>query len=363
MSRLSPLNDAHRAANGKLVEFAGWQLPIHYGSQIDEHHAVRKHAGVFDISHMTLVDFEGDGVRDWLRTMLTNDVGKLGDGEARYGCLCNEKGGVIDDVIAYRRDANRWRLIVNAATRDKDIAWLEGNRPATVQMQTPADMAMLAVQGPEAVEIASKVLNETRESAPATAMLDRFDFTMSDELFVARTGYTGEDGFEIALPAADAPALWEALLAAGVKPCGLGARDTLRLEAGMSLYGNDLDEEHSPVECGLGWVVDVADESRDFIGREIVEDHKAFGGRCVRIGLLREARGILRGGQAVQLAGRDVGVVTSGTFSPTLQHSIALARVEKSFKGGCDVIVRERPLSAVSARIPFVRAGSANAAE
>lgn len=354
-SQRSPLHESHVAAGGKLVDFAGWQLPVHYGSQMEEHLAVRKHAGLFDISHMTIVDLHGDGSRDWLRSLLSNDVGKLADGQASYGCLCNERGGVVDDVIAYRADADRWRLIVNAATRDKDIEWLSSHRPAGVELHLPEAMAMMAVQGPESVAMASTALRAVRASVPDLSALKRFAFTQDDSLFVARTGYTGEDGVELALPAKDATALWDALLAAGARPCGLGARDTLRLEAGMSLYGSDLDEEHSPVECGLGWAVDLADDDRDFIGRRVVERHKSEGGRCVRIGLVRKERGVLRGGQVVLLDGREVGVVTSGTFSPTLQHSIALARVEAAFDGGCEVRVRDRTLSAERSGIPFVR--------
>jgi len=372
MSRTTPLLDAHVAAGGKLVDFAGWSLPIHYGSQIDEHHAVRRAAGVFDVSHMTIVDISGEGARAWLRTMLANDVGKLDDGEALYGCLCDEHGGVIDDVIAYRLDERRWRLIVNAATRDKDLAWLEAHRPAHVAIVAPDAIALLAVQGPEAVALAGSALAAIRDGVPALATLPRFGFVVgespggtaaepaTDQLFVARTGYTGEDGVEIALPAGEAPALWEALLGNGVRPCGLGARDTLRLEAGMSLYGVDLDESHTPVESGLGWTVDLSDRERAFIGRERLAEQQGVGDHAVRVGLVLVSRGVLRGGQPVQLAGRDVGVVTSGTFSPTRQCSIALARVERAFKGNCDVMVRGRTLPARTAVVPFVRNGEAS---
>lgn len=360
MSRTTPLHEAHVAAGGKLVDFAGWSLPINYGSQIDEHHAVRRAAGVFDVSHMTIVDVEGDGARAWLRTMLANDVAKLDDGEALYGCLCNERGGVVDDVIAYRVDERRWRLVVNAATREKDLEWLEGHRPADVGVTAPDGLALLAVQGPEAVERARAALDAIREGVPAIATLPRFGFVADGALFVARTGYTGEDGVEIALPAGEAPALWEALLASGVRPCGLGARDTLRLEAGMSLYGVDLDEAHTPIESGLAWTVDLADPERAFLGREPLAEQKGIGAHAARVGLVLVSRGVLRGGQTVQLAGRDVGVVTSGTFSPTRQCSIALARVERAFKGNCDVLVRERILPARTAVVPFVRDGEAS---
>ena len=370
MSRQTPLHASHVAAGGKLVDFAGWQLPINYGSQIEEHHVVRRAAGVFDVSHMTIVDLAGDDTAAFLRTLLSCDVGKLADGDAAYGCLCNEQGGVIDDVIAYRRNARNWRLIVNAATRDKDLAWLESHRPAAVELTTPGALALLAIQGPDALEHAVTALAAVREGVPDIAALERFTFavsgapasagTIADALFVARTGYTGEDGVEIALPASEAPALWDALLRAGVRPCGLGARDTLRLEAGMSLYGVDLDEAHTPIESGLAWTVDLSDPDRAFLGRETLARQKANGGRSVRVGLVLDGRGVLRGGQAVQLAGRDVGTITSGTFSPTRQRSIALARVASTFDGHCDVLVRDRPLPAKIARVPFVRAGQPN---
>ena len=364
MSRTTPLHEAHVAAGGKLVDFAGWSLPIHYGSQIDEHHAVRRKAGVFDVSHMTIVDVEGAGARAWLRTMLSGDVGRLDDGEALYGCLCNERGGIVDDVIAYRLDEQRWRLIVNAATRDKDLEWLEGHRPADVSVSAPESLALLAVQGPEAVALAKTALDAIRDDVPVLATLPRFGFVTGDgaasDLFVARTGYTGEDGVEIALPGGEAPALWEALLGNGVRACGLGARDTLRLEAGMSLYGVDLDEAHTPVESGLAWTVDLADPERAFIGREPIAEQRGIGAHAARVGLVLVSRGVLRGGHRVQLAGRDVGVVTSGTFSPSRQCAIALARVERSFKGNCDVVVRERPLPARTAVVPFVRNGEAS---
>ena len=363
MSRPTPLHDAHLAAGGKTVDFAGWLLPIHYGSQIEEHRAVRRAAGMFDVSHMTLIDLEGEGVRAWLRTMLANDVGRLADGRAQYGCLCDERGGVLDDVIAYRVGENVWRLIVNAATREKDLEWLRAHRPADVALETPDDTALVAVQGPAAVERAAVALAATRERVPDVAALERFGVAVGGGLFVARTGYTGEDGLEIALAAEDAPALWEALLAEDVVPCGLGARDTLRLEAGMSLYGQDLDESHTPIESGLAWTVDLDDPERAFVGRETLVEQKANGAPTRRVGLMLEGRGVLRGGQSVQLAGRDIGTVTSGTFSPTLERSIALARVSRPIEDHCDVVIRDRPLPARRAAIPFVRGGQSGEPE
>jgi len=354
MSFATPLLEAHKLAGGKLVDFSGWQLPIHYGSQIEEHRAVRDDAGMFDVSHMTIVDLEGDGTRGWLRTLLSNDVAKLAHGQALYSCMCNEAGGVIDDLIAYCLSDNRFRLVVNAATREKDLAWFKEHQPDDVTLTIPENTALIAVQGPNALDKASTALAQVRGTGLDSGSIKRFYAQYDDVWFVGRTGYTGEDGVEIALPAEQARALWDALLEAGVKPCGLGARDTLRLEAGMCLYGLDLDETHSPIESGIGWTVDLDDDTRQFIGREVLEEQMQFGGRYVRLGLQLDGRGVLRTGQAVQLAGKDVGTITSGTFSPTRQQSIALARVNKRFQGHCDVLIRDKPIVAHVVPIPFV---------
>lgn len=356
MSQRTPLFDAHLAAKAKMVEFSGWELPIHYGSLAEEHRSVREDVGMFDVSHMTIVDFEGEGVFDYLRQLLTNDVEKLSDGSALYSCICNERGGVIDDLIVYRLSSTRYRLIVNAATREKDLAWFKEHLVENVTMSTPPDLALIAVQGQNAIAKADTALTAMRSVSYELSEMKRFTAKADGDWFVGRTGYTGEDGVEIVLPAADAPALWQGLLDVGVTPCGLGARDTLRLEAGLCLYGTDLDEEHSPVECGIGWCVDLVDESRQFIGRDILEDHKLFGGRTQRVGVLLDSRGVLRSGQVVQLAGTDVGTITSGTFSPTRQESIGMARVTREFKGGCDIVIRGKYMAGHRVPIPFVRA-------
>ena len=362
MSRTTPLHESHVAAGGELVDFAGWSLPLDYGSRIEEHHAVRRAAGVFDVSHLTVVDVEGEGVRAWLRTMLTNDVGRLDDGEALYGCLCNERGGIVDDVVVSRLGERRWRLILNAATRDKDLEWLEGHRPADVTVREPDALALLAVQGPEAVALAATALEAIRDGVPAFGTLPRFGVVedAASGLFVSRTGCTGEDGVEIVLAAGEAPALWESLLGNGVRPCGLGARESLRLEAGMNLYGVDLDEAHTPIESGFAATVDLADPERAFIGREPIAEQRGTGAHAARVGLVLSGRGTLRRGQKVQLAGRDVGAVTSAAFGPTRGRAIAFARVERPFKGNCDVVVNARPLPARTAVVPFVRGGEAS---
>jgi len=355
MSQRTPLFDAHVAASAKMVDFSGWELPIHYGSLVEEHRAVREDVGMFDVSHMTVVDFEGEAVADYLRRLLTNDVQKMSDGTALYSCLCNERGGVIDDLIAYRISAEHYRLVVNAATRDKDLAWFRKHLSKGVDMKVPENLALIAVQGQNALAKADTALTALRSVSYELAEMQRFTARADGDWFVARTGYTGEDGVEIILPSDQAMALWQALLEEGVKPCGLGARDTLRLEAGLCLYGADLDEQHTPIESGIGWCVDLIDEERQFIGREVLEDHKLFGGRTIRVGVLLDSRGVLRNGQEVQLAGNSVGTITSGTFSPSRQESIGMARVSQEFKGGCDIIIRGKYMAGHRVPIPFVR--------
>ena len=358
MSKHTPLYDVHVDAGGKMVDFAGYSLPVHYGSLVNEHHAVRQTAGVFDVSHMTIVDVSGDESMPWLRKLLSNDVRKLAQGKALYSCLCNEQGGVIDDLIVYCMGDNDYRLIVNAATREKDLAWFEKHRSGDVKIDVIDNLALLAVQGPTAVENAAGVLTARGLNGDAVKALKRFTAWRSDDWFIARTGYTGEDGLEIALPASAAAEFWQALVNAGVTPAGLGARDTLRLEAGMSLYGNDLDEDHTPAESGIAWTIDLEDDERDFIGRETLEDHKLFGGRSVMLGLTLDGRGVLRQGQTVERVGKAIGTITSGTFSPTLQKTIALARVDKKFDGGCDVIIRDKLHAAHVVDVPFLNENS-----
>ena len=358
MSKHPPLHAAHVDAGGKMVDFAGYSLPVHYGSLVNEHHAVRQAAGVFDVSHMTIVDISGNDAMPWLRKLLSNDVKKLVQGKALYSCLCNEQGGVIDDLIVYCMGDNDYRLIVNAATREKDLAWFEKQRSGDVKIDVLDKLALLAVQGPTAVDTTASVLNARDLNGDAVKALKRFSAWRSDDWFIARTGYTGEDGLEIALPESDATEFWQALVDAGVTPAGLGARDTLRLEAGMSLYGNDLDEDHTPAESGIAWTIDLNDESRDFIGRETLEDHKLFGGRSVMLGLTLDGRGVLRQGQKVERVGKEIGTITSGTFSPTLQKTIALARVDKRFEGGCDVIIRDKLHAAHVVSVPFLNQDS-----
>lgn len=351
----TPLHAAHLHAGARIVDFSGWEMPIHYGSQLDEHHRVRREAGMFDVSHMTVVDLDGERARPFLSYLLANDVGRLQrPGKALYSCMLNERGGVIDDLIAYYLAEDRFRLVVNAATREKDLDWLERQAlPFGVPVAERRKFAMIAVQGPQARARSLAVLpatlaNEAKGLAP-------FFACVAGDWLVARTGYTGEDGFEITLPAGEAQALWNALLDQGVKPCGLGARDTLRLEAGMNLYGQDMDESVTPLESGLGWTVAMQDE-RDFIGRRALEAQQAAGIARRFVGLVLEDRGVLRAGQVVVTSAGE-GITTSGGFSPTLERAIALARIPVAASGECAVEVRGRRLRARIVRPPFVRHG------
>lgn len=357
MTRKTPLFDQHVAAGARIVDFGGWDMPLHYGSQKEEHHAVRQHAGVFDVSHMTVVDLSGDRVGEFLRRLLANDVARLTEsGKALYTCMLNEQGGVIDDLIVYFIDDTHYRLVVNAATREKDLAWIRKQAEAFgVKVSDRAELAMLAVQGPKARELAAPCIDaEFREAA---LELKPFHGMYAGEWFVARTGYTGEDGWEIVLPAADAAKLWDRLLAAGVRPCGLGARDTLRLEAAMNLYGNDMDEEISPLEAGLGWTVAWEPADREFIGRAALENLRDDGGARRFVGLLLEDKGVLRNHMKVVVDGIGDGEITSGGFSPTIGRSIALARVPAGEYDRAQVDVRGKLLNVRIVKTPFVRNG------
>ena len=358
MTQKTVLNDAHRRLGARMVDFGGWDMPLNYGSQIDEHHQVRRDAGMFDVSHMTVVDLSGERCRDFLRHLVANDVDRLkGDGRALYTCMLNADGGVIDDLIVYRRGDNDWRLVVNAATRDKDLAWIAEQAAAfdVVVMERP-ELAMIAVQGPNARDKAMSVLPESERAA--IEALPRFAAHGFGDWFVARTGYTGEDGFEIVLPESEAEAFWQALLDAGVQPAGLGARDTLRLEAGMNLYGQDMDESTTPLEAALAWTVAWEPADRDFIGRAALQAQKAAGVPRRMVALVMDERGVLRHGQRVITDAGD-GEILSGSFSPTIGKAIAFARVPASAGDELKVDIRGRELPLRRVKAPFVRDGKA----
>ena len=379
----TPLYDSHLAAGAKMVDFSGWEMPIHYGSQIEEHHAVRRDAGMFDVSHMCALDLAGPDSRAYLRHLLANDVAKLTTpGKALYSCLLNESGGVIDDLIVYFFTAERYRIVVNAGTAVKDVPWMrahlkgfnaelmvhrtDNHDPVAIIARQGSNarerrragyesVAMIAVQGPNARE---RFWTAFPDSRATTATLGVFQAAEWDGWLIARTGYTGEDGFEITLPSAKAAPVWQKLIDAGIKPCGLGARDTLRLEAGMNLYGQDMDENISPYEAGLKWTVDLKDAARDFIGRSALEGKNARPVRNQFAGLLLLDRGVLRAHQKV-ITPHGEGEITSGTFSPSLSQSIAMARLPAAVAIGSEVEVeiRDKRLKARVVKPSFVRNG------
>lgn len=353
--RRTPLYDEHVRLGARLTDFGGWEMPLHYGSQLEEHHRVRRAAGMFDVSHMLALDMRGAGARSFLRRLLANDVGRLAlPGKALYSCLLREDGGILDDLIAYFLDEDWFRLVVNAGTADQDLAWILAQRdrlaPELV-VQPRRDLAIIAVQGPQARSSVWQAQPELRERSEPLAV---FQGVPIEAWFVARTGYTGEDGFEILLPVEHAVPFWQQLLSVGVAPCGLGARDTLRLEAGMSLYGQDMDESVTPLEAGLAWTIAMKDD-REFIGRRALEVGQP---RFQMLGLVLRDKGVLRAHQKLRSA-HGGGETTSGTFSPTLGCSIALARLPLLCRPGerVEVEIRGRWLEAEIVKYPFVRMG------
>lgn len=357
MIKKTVLNETHRQLGAQMVDFGGWDMPVNYGSQIEEHHVVRQGVGMFDVSHMTIVDVQGPQAKVFLQYILANDIAKLTrQGKALYSCLLNEQAGVIDDLIVYYLNDDNYRLVVNASTRDKDIAWLEKQAIAyEVTIGERPHLAMVAVQGPKARQKVCPLLPE--RLGFSAAEIKPFNACWFGEWFVGRTGYTGEDGFEIILPEDKAVDFWNKLIEVGVKPCGLGARDTLRLEAGMNLYGQDMDESKNPLESGLSWTVAWQPETRDFIGREALDGIKKETGRDKFVGLLLQEKGILRGHQKVILPDGTVGEITSGGYSPTLERSIAFARVPGHIGEECEIEIRGKVKKARVVSSCFVRQG------
>ncbi len=357
MGKKTALYEQHTAAGGKMVDFAGWDMPIHYGSQLDEHHWVRQEAGVFDVSHMTIIDVKGADCQAYLRYVLANDIAKLNEpGKALYTCMLNEQGGIIDDLIVYFMAEDFYRLVVNAGTYEKDWAWLNKQALAfQVSLQIRADLAILAIQGPQARQTINSLLSQ--EYLTKLERLKNFQFLLLKDWLIARTGYTGEDGYEIMLPSAQVVNFWQAILAAGIKPCGLGARDTLRLEAGLNLYGSDMDESTTPLESNLAWTVALQPEERNFIGRLSLIEQQQQGIKHKLVGLLLTERGVLRSHQQVILADGSIGEITSGTFSPTLNKGIALVRVPVTIGSICQIEVRGKLLTAHVVKPLFVKQG------
>ncbi len=357
MTQKTVLNAAHRRFGAKMVDFGGWDMPLHYGSQLEEHHIVRRDCGMFDVSHMCALDVAGPDAKAFLLRLIANNVEKLNEpGKALYSAMLNDAGGVIDDLIVYYINDTHYRVVINAGTTEKDLAWMSA-RLAEWTLEAVCiprrDLAIIAVQGPNAKAKVWQVLPET---CAASEGLKPFNSTTVGDYFIASTGYTGEDGFEITLPSSKADALWQALADAGVKPIGLGARDTLRLEAGMNLYGQDMDESISPLDAGLAWTIDLI-ATRDFVGKAALlaqPQQKQF------LGLLLIDKGVLRAHQKV-ITAQGEGEITSGTYSPSLQQSIALARLPLGVALGDDVKVeiRDKLLIAKVVKPCFVRKGKA----
>jgi aminomethyltransferase len=356
VAKRTPFYDLHLKAQAKIVDFAGWDMPLHYGSQLQEHHQVRLHAGMFDVSHMGVVDLRGTESTEYLRRLLANNVANLTAGKALYTCMLNEQGGVIDDLIVYKVADDQYRIVINAGTREKDIAWMRMQAESfDVSLTEHHDLAMLAIQGPEIKDKLAKLF--PAEQTEILRQLKPFHFAIVDDSFIARTGYTGEDGYEMIFPAKEAAKWWDACLAAGIAPCGLGARDTLRLEAGLNLYGSDMDESVTPLESNLAWTVMLEPKERIFIGRPALEKQSQEGVRRRLVGLVLDGPGVIRNHQKVIIAGDGEGEVTSGGYSPTLEKSIALARVPAEIGNDCFVEIRNKQISAKVIKPPFVRHG------
>ncbi len=356
MGQRTPLYDQHLALGAKMVDFGGWDMPLHYGSQVEEHHQVRRDCGVFDVSHMTVVDVAGDQASAYLQHLLANDVARLkSPGRALYSAMLNERGGVIDDLIVYLTDWG-YRLVVNASTRDKDLAWMQARAADfAVEINERPQLAMLAIQGPHARTRTAELVSQAR--ATLIQELKPFQGLAEGDWFIGRTGYTGEDGLEIILPAEQAPDFLSELVGAGIPPIGLGARDTLRLEAGLNLYGQDMTEEVSPLAANMGWTVAWEPAERDFVGRAALEQQRAQGDLPKLVGLVLEERGVLRAHQVVRVNGVGDGEITSGSFSPTLGKSIALARVPAGTAERAEVEIRGKWYPVRVVQPTFVRHG------
>jgi aminomethyltransferase len=386
----TPLHDTHTAQGAKMVDFGGWHMPIHYGSQIQEHQAVRQNVGVFDVSHMCVCDIQGTHAQAFLRYVLANDVQKLKANQALYSCMLNQEGGVVDDLIVYHvsdlaatlneevvdvpATHHYYRLVLNAGCAPKDIAWLQtqaaiflkahdaAQTPHALKITPQASLNILALQGPKAAAVLEKIFTQhiAQIQSLKTFFADAFKLKQashehSHTIFIGRTGYTGEDGFEIILPQAIVQDFWQKLMREGVQPCGLGARDTLRLEAGMHLYGQDMDEQTKPYNASLSWTLDHSDTNRNYIGKTALLAHQAT---HHILGLYLKSGGILRAHQKIETAFGD-GEITSGTFSPTMNCSIAMAKLPKDVKVGdfVHVQIRQQSLKVKVVKLPFVRLG------
>ncbi|HLL38899.1 MAG TPA: glycine cleavage system aminomethyltransferase GcvT [Rubrobacteraceae bacterium] len=351
--RRTPLYEEHKTLGARLVDFAGWEMPVQYEGIKAEHEAVRKEAGLFDVSHMGEVVFRGPQAEEAAQRLVTRDVSRLAVGQAGYAAVCLPSGGTVDDVLVYRTPDD-FLIVVNASNREKDVAHFEENvKDLDVEVVDDSDdWALLALQGPRAVEL----LQPFTQTELSPIKYYRYEVGEVEGAYaiISRTGYTGEDGFELFVRPDDAPLIWRKLIDAGAAPVGLGARDTLRLEAGMCLYGNELDAETTPLEAGIGFAVHL-DKEQEFLGKEALRREKEEGLRKKLVGFKVEGRGIARHDYPVAVDGETVGSVTSGTLSPTLNEAIGLALVAPEVEDEFEVVIRDRPVAARTVPLPFYK--------
>ncbi len=360
--RKSPLDAVHRSLSARMVPFAGWEMPIQYTGIVEEVKAVRERAGMFDVSHMGRLFLTGPDAVTLLRETLTYDAAKVAEGEGHYNLICDEHGGIIDDPYIYRQSAERWLFVGNASRYETDVRWLQGHRRSTMNVLTDdrqATTTMIAVQGPGAKHVLSAVFSPDLEARIPKRTCHEIEL-FGHKALVSRTGYTGEDGFEFISSIDAGRALWDSMLSAGVVPCGLGARDVLRLEAALALYGNDIDTTTNPWEAGLGWVVSLEDADRQFEGRRALESARGAAERKL-VCIQATERAVLRQGYPVLANGEQAGTLTSGTFSPTLSAGIGMAYLPLPLTGrgtAVEVEVRGRLVPATVIKRPFYRGGA-----
>lgn len=357
MENKTVLHGQHKKNGAILVNFAGWEMPLHYGSQIQEHHVVRQDSGLFDVSHMLAIDIAGENALHYLSFLLANNPQRLIPGKALYTCMLNTDGGILDDLIAYQLSKQLYRVVINAGNRQSDLDWMKKRAQDfhSISIVERTDLAIIAIQGPHAISKASNAFNESQQSLIKD--LKPFHCVEAGNWFIARTGYTGEDGLEVILPSEEAEMFWQRLIESGSKPCGLGARDTLRLEAGFNLHGSDMDVTTTPLESNLAWTIDWDPIDRDFMGRQALIKQKQHLTRKL-VGLVLEEKGrILRHHQKIMTLEGE-GEITSGSYSPTLGRSIAFARIPYAHNENyCDVVMGTQHCRARIIKPPFIRKG------
>ncbi|MES2142415.1 MAG: glycine cleavage system aminomethyltransferase GcvT [Pseudomonadota bacterium] len=356
MGKKTALYSVHQKAKAKLVDFAGWEMPLYYSSQINEHHAVRQNCGIFDVSHMLAIDISGSHSLAYLSNLLANNPQRLTPGKALYSCLLNNDAGILDDLIVYQLSEYDYRIVVNAGNRQQDLAWLHQQRQSfnDLVIKERDDLSIIAIQGPYAREKSHATFSEAQQSVIKD--LKPFHCVEKDGWFIARTGYTGEDGYEVMLPHNQAETFWNCLLTRDISVCGLGARDTLRLEAGFNLHGSDMDVTTTPLESNLGWTIAWEPSDRDFIGRKALTQQRNQLKQAL-YGLVLEERAIMRKDSILITEQGHAGYITSASFSPSLDCSIALARLPLASGDYCQVMIRDKEYRAKIIKPPFVRKG------